>query len=303
MTALYFVTSAEHSKLTSDDIETLIPLSEAGYSVRPLVWSSCPADDLPPDAILVLRSAWDYHLRAAEFKQWLTAVDKTGARVFNSVELVLWNLDKSYLLDLIERGVDVIPTELVRTSSPEKLTDIMNRNAWTSVVIKPSISASAYKTTRVMGTPDLADGESRFQSLKETGDVIVQPYLSEVITRGEWSLMFFSGELSHAVLKKPAAGDFRVQAEHGGIARLATPTRKIIQSARRAVTALPEIPLYARIDGVEVSGRFLLMEAECIDPFLYFGLSGAGPRMFARCLSDVLRNGTTSADHQQLQGI
>jgi glutathione synthase/RimK-type ligase-like ATP-grasp enzyme len=301
MKTLFFVTSDEHAQLTADDLETSIPLQEAGYEVEPLVWSSCIPSELSPDAILIMRSAWDYHLRAAEFAQWLTAVSQSGIRMFNSVELMRWNLDKAYLIDLIERRVDVIPTELVRQSSRETLTDIMTRNAWSSVVIKPCISASAHRTTRVRGAGDLAKGEGDFQSLKQTGDLIVQPYLSEVITSGEWSLMFFCGEFSHAVVKKPARGDFRVQAEHGGVSRAATPTHKILKSARRAMAALPEVPLYARIDGVEASGRFLLMEAECIDPFLFFSLNPDAPRMFARCLSTVLAIRATSDNHQELQ--
>jgi Glutathione synthase/Ribosomal protein S6 modification enzyme (glutaminyl transferase) len=301
MIPLFFVTSAEHAQLSPDDLVTVPTLADYGFEVRPLVWSAIDPDDLPAGAILVVRSAWDYHLSAAEFEKWLRGLAKRGARIFNPVHLMRWNLDKAYLMDLIGRGVDVIPTELVRRSSTETLSEIMRSNAWTSVVVKPSISASAYRTIRVMGSFDLAKGEQHFDELRQTRDVIVQPYLSEVITHGEWSLMFFCGEFSHAVVKKPATGDFRVQAEHGGVAKAAKPRPGILKSALQVVAALPEVPLYARIDGVEVSGRFLLMEAECIDPYLYFGLNPAAPSKFASCLSKMLAEMSASFPSKQFQ--
>ena len=42
--------------------------------------------------------------------------------------------------------------------------------------------------------------------------------------------------------------------------------------------------LYARIDGVEVGGRLVLMEAECIDPVLYFRFSPGAAERFADLL-------------------
>gem|GEM_PF-5035959 len=41
-------------------------------------------------------------------------------------------------------------------------------------------------------------------------DIMVQPFVEE-IRNGEWSLAFFDGKYSHAVLKVPQENDFRVQ--------------------------------------------------------------------------------------------
>ena len=34
-------------------------------------------------------------------------------------------------------------------------------------------------------------------------DYLVQPFIAEVAIEGEWSLLFFDGAYSHAVLKRP----------------------------------------------------------------------------------------------------
>ena len=43
------------------------------------------------------------------------------------------------------------------------------------------------------------------------GDVLVQPFLNAIQAEGEWSLLFYGGAYSHAVLKRPRQNDFRVQ--------------------------------------------------------------------------------------------
>jgi glutathione synthase/RimK-type ligase-like ATP-grasp enzyme len=120
-------------------------------------------------------------------------------------------------------------------------------------------------------------------------EVMVQPYLQEITTQGEWSLIFFGGAFSHAVIKRPARGDFRVQAEHGGTVVRAAPPDHVLHAATAAIAALPIKPLYARIDGVERSGKLLLMEAECVDPYLYFELDAAAPHAFAVSLEEAIK--------------
>ena len=89
----------------------------------------------------------------------------------------------------------------------------------------------------------------------------------------KWSLVFISGEYSHAVVKSPTPGDFRVQSQFGGTARAAEPGRRLIDAASVIFDALPERPLYARVDGTEDEDGFVLMEVELIEPVLFLGLS------------------------------
>jgi len=49
--------------------------------------------------------------------------------------------------------------------------------------------------------------------------ILIQQFIPEIQMNGEISFAYIDGAFSHAVLKRPAPGDFRVQQEHGGSAR------------------------------------------------------------------------------------
>jgi hypothetical protein len=101
---------------------------------------------------------------------------------------------------------------------------------------------------------------------------MVQPLVGEIERDGEWSLVFFTGRYSHAVLKRPRAGDFRVQREHGGTLESVDPEPSVIAAAARTIAAIPfgdAPPLYARVDGCLVGGALLLMELEVLEPELF----------------------------------
>jgi glutathione synthase/RimK-type ligase-like ATP-grasp enzyme len=118
---------------------------------------------------------------------------------------------------------------------------------------------------------------------------MVQQFIPGIRTRGEWSLSFFAGRFSHAVIKTPKAGDFRVQAEHGGSERRVPPPDFVLAAAKRALAALAEVPLYARVDGVENDGQFLLMELELIEPTLYLTHDPEAPARFADAIAGAMR--------------
>jgi hypothetical protein len=101
------------------------------------------------------------------------------------------------------------------------------------------------------------------------GDVLVQRFLPEVQGEGEWSFVFFAGEFSHAVLKRPALGDFRVQEELGGSVVAAGPAPSLVRDAERFASHVPGPWAYARIDGVVADGKLTLMEIELIEPQLF----------------------------------
>ena len=63
---------------------------------------------------------------------------------------------------------------------------------------------------------------------------------------------------------------------------------EVIDEAARSLAALPERPLYARVDGVVRETKFLLMELELIEPnlFLEFG-TGAADRMASAIVSRI----------------
>ena len=109
---------------------------------------------------------------------------------------------------------------------------MLERRKWTQSVVKPTVSASAYGTWRTsLATAD-AD-QRQFDDELMQRSLLVQPFADEIVTSGEWSIVFFDGDYSHAVLKKPAFGDFRVQEELGG--HVVPGIRRPPSSSRRVV--------------------------------------------------------------------
>jgi hypothetical protein len=160
----------------------------------------------------------------------------------------------------------------------------MRERGWRRAVVKPSVSAAADLTIRVeqgQPLPDLAP-------LRARGEVLVQPYLTEIEQAGEWSFVFFSGRFSHSLVKRPRAGDFRVQEQFGGLHAAQEPPPWLLQQAERALRAAPGPTLYARVDGCVVGGQFLVMELELLEPSLFLALDPGAPERFAAALAEVL---------------
>jgi hypothetical protein len=109
--------------------------------------------------------------------------------------------------------------------------------------------------------------------------------MPNVVTEGEFSLFFFDGEFSHAILKTPAESEFRSQEERGATIRPVTPERQLLVRGQQALAALPDRPLYARVDLVrDGNNDFLIMELELIEPSMYLRTDAGAPARFARAI-------------------
>lgn len=282
---IQFATAADLPALTPDDCLAGEALAALGVQVEPVVWSEPERGSARRVAAVVIRSCWDYHLREREFRVWLDGLERRDLVVINELPLIRWNMHKKYMDELQQTGVPVVPTVWVKCGDARSLRDILDVAGWSEAVVKPAISACAHETWQVHGH-DAAAMEERFTRLRSTGDVLVQRFLTEITTEGEWSLVFFGSEFSHAARKRPRPGDFRVQVEHGGSDTSEVPPHALIADAARVVGCLPGTPVYTRVDGVVVDGEFLLMEVECIDPFLYFQMHAPAAARFA---AEVMR--------------
>ena len=115
-------------------------------------------------------------------------------------------------------------------------------------------------------------------------DFLVQQFIPEIQCEGEISFIYIDSAYSHAVRKRPAAGDFRVQQEHGGSAELIDPPALLLHQAHEIADLVPEVSwsLYCRLDAVERNGKLILMELELIEPELYLSLAeGAAEKLAA----------------------
>lgn len=281
-----FVTYRALPQLSEDDRLAVAELRQQGATVESAVWDSPLVDWEGYDAV-VIRSTWDYTERADDFEGWLAHLEHRGVPLWNPPALVRWNMDKRYLLDLEARGVATVPTLVIDRGSGVTLAEVALETGWDEMVFKPSISASAARTSRV-GEGEAAAHEAAFGALLAARDMLVQPFVPEIVSHGEWSLLFFGGEYSHAVRKRTGAGDFRVQRELGGTLESEVPRAGLIAQAESIVAHLPGKWLFARVDACERDGQLLLMELELIEPDLFLGYHPAAARRFANTVRHLV---------------
>jgi len=111
--------------------------------------------------------------------------------------------------------------------------------------------------------------------------------MPNVIAEGEYSLIWFGGECSHAILKTPKAGDFRSQEEHGAAIRAVDPAPAMVDAAHAIFDCVEPKPAYGRADLVRDEGdRFLLMELELIEPSLYLRTDAGSSARFAAAIDE-----------------
>ncbi|MBX9869797.1 MAG: hypothetical protein K2X63_08375, partial [Burkholderiaceae bacterium] len=106
----------------------------------------------------------------------------------------------------------------------------------------------------------------------------------EIVSDGEWSLIFFDGQYSHALIKRPKLGDFRVQSDHGGTVQKMVAPERMREQALQILCTLETMPCYARVDGVVRDGQFILMELELLEPELFLELDPRAAPSFAQAI-------------------
>ncbi|HXM21161.1 MAG TPA: hypothetical protein VN948_07850 [Terriglobales bacterium] len=283
-------TSKDWPDLTPDDRTLLRPLADRGFKAEPAVWSdtSYPWQDCEA---VVLRSCWDYHLCTEEFLRWIAFLESTGCSVWNPPAMIRWNTDKSYLRSLENKGIPIVPTLWCEPGETQSLADALRDKGWDKAVIKPRISATAHRT-RLVEAKNAETGQGLFEELMAGAGVMVQEFMDGIVSEGEWSLIFFVGEFSHAVLKTPKPGDFRVQNDFGGKSHAADPPVLVLECAVRAVQAVGDM-LYARVDGVvrraPHADQFRIMELELIEPALFLTSHPAAADRFADAIAAALQ--------------
>ncbi|HEX8514457.1 MAG TPA: hypothetical protein VF688_15285 [Allosphingosinicella sp.] len=255
------------------------PLREAGLEVEARDWAA--ASDLAAFDLVLPLLVWGYPFAP---KQWAEAVDRwesEGARLQNPASVLRWNSDKAYLGKLAERGAPSVPALYAERLSPRFLERAARTFGTERLVAKPRISSTAWQTIR-WSKGDPLDGGPE-------GAAIVQPYLPEIERSGEVSMIFFGGAFSHAIVKRPQPGDFRVQPEFDGIIAAHNPDSAEHEAAERILAAVEEPLLYARIDLVRgLDGAPQLIELELIEPDLYLSYEDDGGKRFASAILELI---------------
>ena len=270
-------------------------LKQQGFLVDTVSWRN-PKVDWGQYEMVIIRTPWDYQDAPEAFLAVLARIESSRAVLQNTLDIVRWNIDKIYLRELAEQGVRLIPTQWQNRLGDKNITkaqiDVFFSDFDTEeIILKPRISANADNTFWLKANQDVdLNGLNKAFGQR---DFMVQPFVQEVVENGEYSLFYFNGEYSHTILKTPKQDDFRVQEEHGGCLTSVTPEASLVNAANKCMQAIQGVhsmPLYARLDLVKFNGEYCLMEAELIEPSLYFNMDAKSPERFSNAITKRLHS-------------
>lgn len=280
-----FITSQLDPGLNSDDLLSVPFLADAGIEVLPIIWETSGLDELMSCSGFIFRSVWNYHRQYQKFLSWCEKLETLNVPIFNSPEIMKWNIRKDYLLELAQKGVLVPQTRILH--GIDGIEHAMASFDCEQLVVKPTISLNGHDTYLFSAT-DLEGIRKACKDILTERTVILQEYLREITTGGELSFIFFNGEFSHVLRKIPAKGEFRIHVEYGGNRIAFSPTADQVAQARGILKASELDTLYARVDVVEKDKKLYLIELELLDPMLYLGYSEGAPERFAEAISKRL---------------
>ena len=283
-----YLTMADPGDFVTDYHLGIAPMEALGWQVTEVDWRAADNhwDDF--DAVYIC-TPWDYPDHAEQFLDVLNRIEASQAVLVNDLALVKWTLEKSYLRDLEASGAAIVPSSWHDGIDAAQIDGFFARHGTDTVVIKPIVGANAVDTF-VLERPVAADRAAALCDRFRGRAYFVQPFIDAVVSEGEYSLFFFGGDYSHAIVKTPERGDFRVQEEHGAEIRSVQPDAKLIDAGTQLLALVEPVPVYARADFVRDAGnRYCLMELELIEPSLYLRMDDGAPDRFARAFDAHVR--------------
>ncbi len=256
-------------------------MAELGWRVDCVPWRNPAVDWNAYDAVYIC-TPWDYPDNPGLFMQLLEAIEASSAELINPLPLVRWSLTKTYLRDLEKRGGAIVPSVWFEGFDARDIPGWFESLASSAVVVKPAVGTNA-QDTFVLEQPVAPQLVEQLQTTFAGRAFFVQPFMDNVRSEGEYSLFFFNGEYSHAILKTPEQGDFRSQEEHGADIRSVVATPEQVGAAEGILALVEPPPTYVRVDLVrDADDVYRLMELELIEPSLYLRTDPGSAGRFAR---------------------
>jgi glutathione synthase/RimK-type ligase-like ATP-grasp enzyme len=299
MKEIYLVSGTEVKQFDNESEILINALKKRGIEAQLACWDD-PQVDWGKPGLVVVKSASDYAWKRHQFLDWTRKASEKN-RLWNPPDVLEWNSDKNYLIEMQEAEVPMPPTILIRKGSTPNLEETLKGRNWGEFVVKPTTSVGSLGLRRFkLGDPE---AERHCRKITHEGftdsvlgksftfppcDALVQPFVSEIFSVGEASLIFFGGRLSHSVIKRVKQGDFRA---HPGFGATVTPydaSRSVVKCAVDALRLSPSVPEYARVDVIPGVDGPLLLEAELIDPWLFFPLIEGSVERYADHISNSI---------------
>jgi hypothetical protein len=287
---------------TPDDQLAVNQLRKHGFDVKPIVWGSSIAA-LHDIDLIIIRSPWDYmdtDENKKHFLEWVSELEKNNIRVANPSKLMQWMLDKHYLACLASEGIQVIPTRYYEKGALFNLGNYFEEHG--EFIAKPCISAAGKGLYHIHSLAEANNQQDSFNKKLKTSSYMIQDFIPEITTEGEWSLIFIGGKYSHAIHKKPAAGSILVHAERGGSLRFGLlPNQRMIAFANCVYAYVlpaftkatrekcdPNLMLYLRLDIIETQNGPVLIECEGVEPELFFRAYPSSTEVFCQAVFNCL---------------
>lgn len=261
-------------------------LEEKGLKVTRTNWDNTEFD-WSETGYVVFRTPWDYFNRYDEFAPWLENTAKV-TKFINPVDIINWNIDKHYMLELEEAGINIPPTVFIEPGDFRTLKEITEKLNWREFILKPAISGGAWHTYR-MNKGNISEHEEIFKELIKERSMLVQEYQESISSKGEVSYMVIGGKFTHAILKKGKGKDFRVQESFGGTVEDYSPAAEEIAFAQSVVEKARPGILYARVDVMyDNSNKLSLGELEVFEPALWLRKYPPAADIFASVIHETV---------------
>ncbi|WP_316808889.1 hypothetical protein [Pedobacter agri] len=276
----------DSTTVESEDDKLLNFLQNKGLAIEKVIWND-PEIRWENFQLAILKSPWDYFDRINEFHKWLDHLETKKVKLLNPINVVRWNTNKHYLKEIEATGLAITSSVFISKNDQFLLNDFFEKFNSSKLIVKPCVSGGAKNTFKVTDE-NVEEINKQLQLLVKEEDFIVQPFLPEIIENGEWSFIFFNGIYSHSLIKQAKPGDFRVQPAHGGSVHPQNPDEDLIEVASQYVNLFAKGCLYARVDGTFVNGKFLLMELELIEPFLFLNTDQENYERYYQALVELI---------------
>ncbi len=283
-----YLTMDDLGDFVSDADLSIAPMAARGWDVDMVSWRNEAIcwDDY--DAVYIC-TPWDYQDDPDRFIGVLERIDQSNARLVNDLALVRWSIAKDYLRELESRGALIVPSRWYDNIKGLERRELFRVAGANKIVVKPLVGGNA-SDTFVLENAGAVELEPVIRETFAAKPFFVQPFVAIIVNEGELSLFVFAGKYSHALVKVPKPGDFRVQEEHGADIRAAEPSADLIATAGQVLSLVEPSPVYVRADFVRnTDGRFLLMELELIEPALYFRMDAGAADRFAAAFDAYAR--------------
>jgi glutathione synthase/RimK-type ligase-like ATP-grasp enzyme len=235
----------------------------------------------------IIRSTWDYHRRLDEFDHWLTEV-ATHTQLWNPVEVIRWNLDKRYLVDLAANGLPIVPSEFVDSRQPNWQQRVMSFGS--DIVVKPAVGAGSHGVRRFTDDQDQAINYVH-ELIEHCQTPLIQRYLHDIDTYGEVGLVTAGGALSHAFHKAAILDGEPEWSGDDHVVEVITahlPSDQELALCERVLAALPPTA-YARIDLLPTNDGPVISEVELIEPSLFLDVDAGAAQRIASAFASLLR--------------